>query len=180
MLVTSTRDEAMNWRDEIGKYVRRRERLDATERRSYVDVKGMMGNPDLLYAVVMDIGNLILQRHPEIKAIGSHGVGGSFLIGPTILYVYDHWFNVNGFFVRLDARENHEHSPIEGRLERGWRVCIVDDVIESGASCMKACNILQDYGCQIDGIIVVVDLSNGDNACARAGLKVEPLMKLQR
>ncbi|MBI5117477.1 hypothetical protein HZA56_13455 [Candidatus Poribacteria bacterium] len=166
----------MNWREEIKKFiVRRSETGDA---RSYVDVKGMIGRPDLLFSVVAEIGELILRKHSEIKAIGSHGVGGTFLIGPTILYVYDHWFNVNGFFVRLDARENGSHHAIEGCVEKGSRVLLIDDLIETGNSSLKARDILVAHGCQMDGIVVVVDLSNGDNACTRAGIKVEPLTTL--
>jgi orotate phosphoribosyltransferase len=166
----------MDWRQEIQKFIVRRDGADGT--RSYVDVKGMMGRPELLYDVVGEIGDLILRKHPKVKAIGSHGVGGSFLIGPTILYVYSHWYNVNGFFVRLDARENGEHLPVEGRIERGWRVLIVDDVLETGGACMKACNILRSHGCEVDGIVVVVDLSRGENECLQAGLKVESLLTL--
>jgi orotate phosphoribosyltransferase len=166
----------MDWREEIQKFVVRKNGL--ADGRSFVDVKGMMGRPELLYEVVGEIGEVILRKHPNIKAIGSHGVGGSFLIGPTILYVYAHWYNVNGFFVRLDPPENVVHQPIEGHLEPGWRVVIVDDILETGNACLKACNILRTHGCEVDGIIVVVDLSRGENACLQSGLKVESLLSL--
>jgi orotate phosphoribosyltransferase len=166
----------IDWRQEIQKFVVRKDGADGS--RSYVDVKGMMGRPELLYEVVGELGDLILRKHPRVKAVGSHGVGGSFLIGPTILYMYAHWYNVNGFFVRLDARENGQHHPIEGYLESGCRVVIVDDVIETGGACMKACSILQAHGCQVEGIIVVVDLSHDENECRQSGLKVESLLAL--
>ncbi len=166
----------MNWREEVKKFIVRKSDAEGTP--SYVDVKRMIGQPDLLYSVVSEIGDLVLRNHPNIQAIGSHGVGGSFLIGPTILYVYDHWFNVSGFFVRLDARDNGSHHPVEGHLERGWRVLLVDDLMETGTSCMKAHEILRAHGCEVDGIIVVVDLSRGENYCTQSGLKVESLIAL--
>jgi orotate phosphoribosyltransferase len=166
----------MNWREEVKRFVVRKSDGEGTP--SYVDVKGMIGRPELLNSVISEIGDLILRNHPNIKAIGSHGVGGSFLIGPTILYVYDHWYNVNGFFVRLDARDNGSHHPIEGSLEKGWRVLMVDDLMETGGSCMKAHEILRAYGCEVEGIIVVVDLSHGENCCTQAGIKVESLIAL--
>lgn len=167
----------MDWREEIQKFIVRRDGA-TDDRRSYVDVKGMMGRPELLYDVVGEIGEVILRKHPNIKAIGSHGVGGSFLIGPTILYVYAHWYNVNGFFVRLDPCQDGERQAIEGRLDRGWRVVIVDDILETGRACMKACKILRERGCEVDGIIVVVDLSRGENECRQCGLNVESLLAL--
>jgi len=125
----------MNWREEIEKFVIRNDASTTPESRPRLDVKGMISQPELLHAIVAEIGDMVLKKHPKIKAIGSHGVGGSFLISPIILYVYDHWFNVNGFFVRLDAEYNATHNPIEGRLERGWRVVIVDTMIDDDAGC---------------------------------------------
>ena len=167
----------MNWRDEIEQFLITAGEGPKTSLPLF-DVKGMISRPELLYALVAEIGDLILRKHPDIKAIGSHGVGGSFLISPIILYVYNHWFNVNGFFVRIDAAEDSGRSPIEGCLERGWRVLIVDTVIKTGDSSLKAHQILQSYGCEIDGMIIVADISGGDNACTRAGLKIESLITL--
>ena len=124
------------------------------------------------------MGELILRNHSNIKAIGSQGVGGSFLISPVMLYVYNRWFDVNGFFIRLDTQEDSGRYPIDGCLEKGWRVLIIDTLIKTGESSLKAHEILTAYGCKVDGIIVVADLSGGDNACARAGLKVESLVAL--
>ncbi len=169
----------MDWREEIKNYVIHREgEAPGGKSHMYVDIKRMISRPELLYAVITEIGDLILKSHHEIKAIGSHGVGGSFLISPTMLHVYNRWFNVNGFFVRLDAQENGIHHPIEGCLEAGWRVLIVDTMIKTGQSSLRAHEILRARGCEVDGMIVVADLSGGDNACTRAGLKVESLITL--
>ncbi|RJP68208.1 MAG: hypothetical protein C4532_13090 [Candidatus Abyssobacteria bacterium SURF_17] len=169
----------INWREEIKKFViKKDDGTPGAAPRVQMDVKGMIGQPDLLYAIVMEMGDLILKKHPSIKAIGSHGVGGSFLISPIMLYVYGHWFNVNGFFVRLGPPVNSYDLPIEGRLAKGWRVLIIDTVIKTGNSSLKAYELLRDYGCEVDGIVVIGDLSNGDNACTRAGIKVEALVTL--
>lgn len=168
----------MNWREEIPKFIRTREgELSEGEPRQSVDVKSMISRPGLLYAVITEIGDLILKNHPHIKAIGSHGLGGSFLVSPIMLHIYNHWFDLNGFFVRLDA-ESSGHHPIEGFLEPGWRVLIVDTMIKTGKSSLKAHEILQAHGYHVDGMVVVVDMSHGDNACTRAGIKVESLTTL--
>jgi len=166
----------MDWREEIKNYVTPREGGDGP--RVSVDVKGMISRPELLYGVIKDIGDLILRDYSQVRAIGSHGVGGSFLIGPVMLYVYNHWFDVNGFFVHLDSAEKGEQYVVDGRLEKGWRVLIIDTVIKTGASSLRARDVLQSHGCTVDGIIVVADLSNGDNACTRAGIKLESLTTL--
>ena len=169
----------MDLRQEIERFLIRREGEVADgEPRLYVDVKAMISRPKLLYGLIVELGDLILKKHSSIKAIGSHGVGGSFLVSPIMLYVYNHWFDVNGFFVRLDASEESERNPIDGFLEPGWRVLIVDTMIKTGNSSLRAHDILRANGFEVDGMIVVVDLSHGDNACTRAGLKVESLITL--
>ena len=169
----------MNWRDEIEQFmIRRPGEAEGSEFRPYLDVKGMITRPELLYGMIGEMGDLILRKHHDVKAIGSHGVGGSFLIGPIMLYVYNHWFNVNGFFVRLEAEGGAGRAPIEGCLEKGWRVLIVDTLIKSGRSSLKTHEILRAHGYDVAGMVVVADLSGGDNACTDAGLEVESLIVL--
>lgn len=169
----------MNLRDEVEHYLIKREgKLPEGESPLYLDVKTMITRPHLLHAVITRIGDLILTNHHEIKAIGSHGVGGIFLISPIMLHVYDHWFDVYGFFMRLNGEGVSEHEPIEGCLEKGWRVLIIDTLIKTGNSSLKAHKLLTSFGCEVDGLIVVADLSGGENACTRAGISVESLIAL--
>lgn len=56
----------------------------------YVDVTAMITRPELLYAVITQIEEIILNKHHEIKAIGSHGIGGNFLVSLIILNAYNH------------------------------------------------------------------------------------------
>jgi len=169
----------MDLRDEVEQYVTRGEgKLAEDKSPLYVDVKAMITRPQLLYSVITQIGDLILKNHHGIKAIGSHGVGGIFLISPVMLHVYNHWFDVNGFFLHLGAEGGHERDHIEGCLEKGWRVLIIDTLMKTGNSGLEAHEILTSFGCEVDGIIVVADLSGGDNACTRAGIRVESLITL--
>ena len=80
--------------------------------------------------------------------------------------------------LRREAEHDATQSAIEGCLEKGWRVVIVDTVIKTGTSSLQAHDILNNYGCHVDGIIIVVDLSGGDNACTRAGIEIETLITL--
>jgi len=169
----------MDWRHEIEDFLIKRDGgVSEEEPHLYVDVKAMISRPKLLHGVITEIGDRILKNHPSIHAIGSHGVGGSFLVSPIMLYVYNHWFDINGFFVRLDAAQEGKRNPIEGFLERGWRVLIVDTMIKTGNSSLKAHDLLKANGFIVDGMIVVADLSGGDNACTRAGLTVDSLVTL--
>ncbi len=65
---------------------------------------------------------------------------------------------------------------IEGRLERGERVLLVEDVATSGGQAIEACKTLQDAGATVVGVVVTIDRQEGAReAIEAAGLRFEAL-----
>lgn len=65
---------------------------------------------------------------------------------------------VKGFFVRKDAKEHGLQRLIEGpELHPSDRCLIVDDVVTTGSSTMRAIRAVQDTGLQICGVLSIVD-----------------------
>jgi len=60
-----------------------------------------------------------------------------------------------GFFVRQE--ENNRNPKIEGNLERGEKVIIVDDVTTNGGSALNAVKAVRDFGCEVEKVITIVD-----------------------
>ncbi|HDI72637.1 MAG: orotate phosphoribosyltransferase [Candidatus Altiarchaeales archaeon] len=60
-----------------------------------------------------------------------------------------------GFFVR--QKENNRNPKIEGNLERGEKVIIVDDVTTNGGSALNAVKAVRDFGCEVEKVITIVD-----------------------
>ncbi len=65
---------------------------------------------------------------------------------------------------------------IEGQLEKGERVLLVEDVCTSGGQAIEACKTLQDAGAKVVGIVVTIDRQEGGrDAVESAGYRFDAL-----
>jgi orotate phosphoribosyltransferase len=78
--------------------------------------------------------------------------------------------HLKGFFVRKDPKQHGLQRLIEGPvLEPGDRCLIVEDVVTSGASTIRAVEAIQRQGLEICGALAVLDrLVGGGEAIAAA------------
>jgi orotate phosphoribosyltransferase len=79
--------------------------------------------------------------------------------------------------VRTDAPKGHGTARvIEGALERGDRVVLVEDVVTTGGAALEALALLREAGAEILQVLSVVDREQGgEQAFAEAGVAYQPL-----
>jgi orotate phosphoribosyltransferase len=78
--------------------------------------------------------------------------------------------------VRKTAKPYSTERMIEGELEVGDRVVLVEDVVTSGAQAIKAARHLLEAGAEVDRIVAVVDREEGGRAAmAEAGFDLAAL-----
>ena len=66
---------------------------------------------------------------------------------------------------------------IEGQLEKGDRVLVVEDICTSGGQAIEAMKVLTDAGAIVDRLVVVIDRQEGSRAnIEEAGFAVESLL----
>jgi orotate phosphoribosyltransferase len=65
------------------------------------------------------------------------------------------------FVVRKEAKEHGTQRWIEGDLEEGSKVVIVDDVVTTGASTVKAIERAREAGFEVIKVLVLVDREEG-------------------
>src|SRR5213082_3942110 len=77
---------------------------------------------------------------------------------------------VKAFFVRKESKQHALARRIEGpRLEPGERCMIVEDVVTTGGSTIRAIEAVREEGHEICGVLVICDrLAGGGEAIARA------------
>lgn len=108
-------------------------------------------------------------------------VGGLTLGADPVAYSIAHAAALDGrdidaFTVRKQAKEHGTGRVIEGNLREGDAVVIVEDVITSGDSALRAAGAVSAAGARIIGILAVVDREEGGRArIAEAGYEVEAL-----
>ena len=76
-------------------------------------------------------------------------------------------------YVRSGAKDHGRKNQIEGRLEKGQKVVVVEDLISTAGSAIETANILLDYGADVLGIVSIFTygMKRGIDRLAEAGIK---------
>jgi orotate phosphoribosyltransferase len=93
-------------------------------------------------------------------------IGGLTLGADPISYAIAHEATLQGrtldaFTVRKEAKGHGAGRLIEGGFESGMRVVVIEDVITTGESALRALGALRDAGGQVLGVLAVVDRQEG-------------------
>ncbi len=84
---------------------------------------------------------------------------------------------VRSFTVRKEAKQHGTGKLIEGPFQAGDKVVVVEDVITTGGSALKAVEAIRAAGGEIVGVLALVDRQEGGrDALEAAGLKVISLV----
>ncbi len=104
------------------------------------------------------IGGIILDKIKGLKvdAVGGLTLGADPIIGAVITLS-----DIPGFIVRKKAKEHGTKQRIEGLLQPGWSVLIVEDVATTGGSALEAIQAAEDAGAKVVKVISVVDREEG-------------------
>lgn len=85
---------------------------------------------------------------------------------------------IRAFTVRKEAKTHGTGKLIEGPYSSGDRVVVVEDVITTGGSALKAVEAVRAAGGRVVGVLAVVDREEGGReAIESAGLEVESLAR---
>jgi orotate phosphoribosyltransferase len=96
----------------------------------------------------------------------AESVGGLTLGADPVAYAIAHAAavaqrRVDAFTVRKEAKAHGTGRLIEGNLQEGTRVVLVEDVITSGGSALKAKEAVESAGAVVLGVLAVVDREQG-------------------
>jgi len=127
----------------------------------YIDARltTMSGSGQLL------IGRRALAEIDE-RGWSPDAVGGLTLGADPVAYAIAHAAAAAGrtldaFTVRKQAKEHGTGRLIEGNLRPGSRALIVEDVITTGESALRAARAVAEFGAAIVGVLSVVDRQEG-------------------
>ncbi len=109
------------------------------------------------------IGEVIYERTRDlnIQAIGGLEVGAVPLTTAAVISYDLHGRPMEGFWVRSEVKGHGTRKLIEGKLQPGWRVAILDDVITQGNSALRAYRQAKEAGCEVALVLALVDRLEG-------------------
>ena len=109
------------------------------------------------------IGKKIFEicKEAKVEAVGGMTIGADPIAASVALVSYMEGNSIPAFIVRTDVKDHGTQKRIEGPLKAGCRVAIVYDVITSGGSVLRSIEAVEEKGCQVVKVIVVLDRQEG-------------------
>ena len=138
----------------------------------YCDNRKTLSFPDLRTFVKLQLVHTVLAHFPEADAVAGVATGAiaqGALVADTL--------NMPFVYVRSKAKDHGMQNLIEGELTPGAKVVVVDDLISTGGSSLKAVAALREAGYEVVGMVAsyTYGFPVAAQAFADAGVRLETL-----
>lgn len=96
-----------------------------------------------------------------IDAVGGPTLGADAIVASVALVSHLEGNPIPAFIVRKEAKKHGAQRHVEGHLPEGGTVAIVDDVITTGGSILRAIEVVEVAGCKVGKVVVLLDRNQG-------------------
>ncbi|MFM9058534.1 MAG: orotate phosphoribosyltransferase [Planctomycetaceae bacterium] len=132
----------------------------------------------------MLVGRAILERlealGPLPDAVGGMSIGADPITSAVVTMAGVENLPLKGFMVRKEPKDHGTKRYVEGPVEPGQRVVIVEDVVTTAGSSLVAIDRARDFGLVVERVVVVIDrLAGGREALAARGIPLESLVTIR-
>ena len=125
-------------------------------------------------------GLLEILADVQFDAIGGMSIGADPIIGGVLALARTQGRSLQRFLVRKEAKGHGTGRYIEGPVQPGARVVIVDDVVTTGGSSIQAIERIQEFGGKVVAVVAVVDRKEGGAANFKArDLSLRSLLSIE-
>jgi orotate phosphoribosyltransferase len=114
----------------------------------YCDNRKTLSYPDLRTFVKTELTRVIMENFDEVDAIAGVATGAI----PQGALVAD-LLNKPFVYVRSKPKDHGLENLIEGELRPGMKVVVVEDLISTGGSSLKAVDAIRNNGCEVIGMV---------------------------
>jgi len=122
-------------------------------------------------------GLLDLLEGVAFDAVGGMSIGADPIIGGMLVVAAERGQSLRGFLVRKEAKGHGTNRFIEGPVEPGMRVVVIDDVVTTGGSSLQAVERMEEFGCKVVQVVGIIDrLQGGATNFAARGLTFRALL----
>ncbi len=114
----------------------------------YCDNRKTLSYPDLRAFVKTEFARLIMEQFPQAEAVAGVATGAiaqGALVADAL--------NLPFVYVRAKPKDHGLENLIEGELKPGAKVIVVEDLISTGGSSLKAVEAIRKNGCEVIGMV---------------------------
>jgi orotate phosphoribosyltransferase len=128
--------------------------------------------------VLRQLGVMFAERLRDLEAVGlkAQRLAGAELGGIPLVTAASLQTGLPAIFVRGKKKDYGTAKQLEGALNRGERVIIVEDVATTGGAALEAAEVLRAAGAEVLAIIATIDRQEGAREnVEKAGIRFEAL-----
>lgn len=146
----------------------------------YFNLKKTTFSPEGQYLIGKILFEKIKKLSLEVDAIGGLTMGADPIALAVARCSFDRGKPIEAFTIRKEPKGHGTGLQIEGYIKKGDRVVIIDDVVTTGASTIKAIKAAEEFGFNIQAVIVLVDRceQNGRQNIEAFGYKVHSILTI--
>ena len=96
------------------------------------------------------IAETVKANYPDVEVLmgtSTAGIAHAAIVG--------HIMQIPMGYVRSGAKDHGRQNQIEGRLEKGQKVVVVEDLISTGGSVIEVVNVLREAGAEVLGVVSI-------------------------
>ena len=116
----------------------------------YCDNRLTLTAPNVRLDVEQGLAETIRREYPEVEVLM-----GTSTAGIAHAAITAHLMGLPMGYVRSGAKDHGRGNQIEGRLEPGQKVVVVEDLISTGGSVIEVVNVLREAGAEVLGIVSI-------------------------
>ena len=116
----------------------------------YCDNRLTLTAPEVRTDVEKGLAELVKEYYPEAEVLM-----GTSTAGIAHAAITAHLLDMPMGYVRSGAKDHGRQNQIEGRLEKGQKVVVVEDLISTGGSVIEVVNVLREAGAEVLGVVSI-------------------------
>lgn len=134
----------------------------------YCDNRLTLTAPDVRLDVENGLATLIKENYPDAEVLM-----GTSTAGIAHAAITGHILGLPMGYVRSGAKDHGRQNQIEGKLEKGQKVVVVEDLISTGGSVIEVVNVLREAGADVLGVVSIFTygMKKGLDRLAEANVK---------
>jgi orotate phosphoribosyltransferase len=116
----------------------------------YCDNRLTLTDVDVRLDVENGLARLVKENYPEVEVLM-----GTSTAGIAHAAITGHILGLPMGYVRSGAKDHGRQNQIEGRLEKGQKVVVVEDLISTGGSVLEVVSVLREAGADVLGVVSI-------------------------
>ncbi len=134
----------------------------------YCDNRLTLSYPKVRDVIEQGLADIVKAKYPQVEVIAGTSTAG-IAHGALVANILD----MPMAYVRASAKDHGRNNQIEGRIEKGAKVVVIEDLISTGGSAIDVVNVLREHGAEVLGIVSIFTygLQKGIDRLAAANIE---------